>query len=208
MPLYMPEDMLQKQSQQHMHDSLKDRCLVGKTVQHPSPSLCPEALLYKTECYVIGERNGSAGLPQLWHVASGDDCLSLLCWALDIVFCFGLINLISVNPRYFFTRKGFLKKHCQILLLWENADCFQMMLSLRENWLEGTFCKLRNGKKMNCQGKMFSLTIPCPIVILIDFSWWHYFQHRLNSQLSLEKNLNYDIIWGVSTNKKLGLIYN
>ena len=65
MPLYMPEDMLQKQSQQHMRDSLKDRCLVGKTVQHPSPSLCPEALLYKIERYVIGERNGSAGLRQL-----------------------------------------------------------------------------------------------------------------------------------------------
>ena len=128
---------------------------------------------YKTQCYVIGKRNEPAGLHKLWCVASGDDCLLLLYWVPDTVFCLSLINFISLNAKFFQQARVFKKKkkkHCQILLLWENTECFQVIFSLWDGKtdLGKTFLTYVMGKKMNCHKKMFFLTMSCPIVTVVD----------------------------------------
>lgn len=67
-----------------------------------------------------------------------------------------------------------------------------------------TFLNYVMDKKMNCQGKMFFLTISCPIVIAVDLFHGSVASSIGETQLSLQKVSNYDITLGV---KRTYLIY-
>lgn len=143
---------------------------------------------YKTQCYVTGRRNEPAGLHELWCVASGDDCLLLLYWVPDTVFCLGLINFISLNPRFFQQARVLKKKkHCQILLLFENAECFQVIFSLWENWPGENFSNLCHGQKNELSEKDVFLDYILPYCDSgRSFSWQVCLQHRLNTVIFAE----------------------
>lgn len=89
------------------------------------------------------------------------------------------------------------KKHCQILSLWENAECFQVIFSLWENWPGENFSKLCHGQKNELSGKDVFLDYILPYCDSgRSFSWQCCLQHRLDT-LSLQKVSNYDITLGI-----------
>ena len=100
---------------------------------------------YKTQCYVIGKRNEPAGLHELWCVASGDDCLLLLYWVPDTVFCLSLINFISLNAKFFQQARVLKKKKKKTL-----PDTFVV----RKYWVLSSDLLLMGWE--NCGGENFS----------------------------------------------------
>lgn len=166
MPLCMPEDILHNTCMTVSRTDAQWEKLYNIQALH-----CVLRHCYKTQCYVIGKRNEPAGLHELWCVASGDDCLLLLYWVPDTVFCLSLINFISLNPKFFKQARVFQKKKkntaryfcCEKIL-----SAFKWSSPYGKTDLGKTFLTYVMGKKMNCQKKMFFLTMSCPIVTVVD----------------------------------------
>lgn len=150
-----------------MPGGLMNRCSVGKSVQHPSPSLYPEALLYNT---VLCDwwKKWVRRIPSAMTCWSGNT-VGHYCLSSWLCFLFWPDKFDCYKSKIFPIRKGFKKtkqnkqKKKKKTLLDTSVVRKCWVFSLKENWPKKTFCKSNQRKKMNSQERCFS----CLSIVLL-----------------------------------------